>query len=374
MVQGIGPVNGTISAPLVYVGQGMAADLARRDLRGKIAVILSTPTPSLYAPIPARRTQAMRDAGAIGVIEILVQPGNLQSFDRDRHGCGTGLCFTVGGEDGFFLQNVLGQAAGAGIPIWAKLSATSETIDRDIANVVATVPGRTTRTIIIVAHADGWFGGADDNGSGLAVLIALARHFAAAGKPPLRTLVFVASAGHHSPGANGLAAFRRQHDRDYVAKADLILNIEHVAQSATMSSYVDEQDDDFGMRTLAATGDLPKQVAVNNRAPFLVDLWKQGVACFGLDTQRAIDTRLPGDLKAFSDRPDIPQTQMIASGELYHTSGDDLYAIPAEALQRAATFYAFLVNRVANAPAALLRGTPSTPSRLCPKVAEERRS
>lgn len=365
MVGGDGPVDGVITAPLVYAGQGLDADLAGRDLRGKVAVIFATPDPSLYAAIPSNRLTAVMDAGAVGAIEILVQPGNLKSFDRDRHGCGRGLCFTVGGEDGFFLQNVLGEAAKAGRIVTATLSASSETLDRDISNVVATLPGRTDRTVIVVAHADGWFGGADDNASGLAVMIALARHFAR--QPKLeRTLVFVASAGHHSVGANGVRAFRVRHEGDYLAKADLIVNIEHPAQSAMMRTYVERENDNFGSAMVAASGEQPKQIAVNNRAPFLIDLWRQGIACFGLEAQRFVDQALPGDLNGFSDLKSLSQTQMIASGAVYHTSGDDLYAVPPEALERAARVHAHLVGTAANARADLLRGADVTPAKACP--------
>ena len=367
MAGGNGPVNGTVTAPLLYVGQGLDADLAGRELKGRIAVILSTPDPSLYAAVPSSRIGAAMNAGAVGVIEILAQAGNLKSFDRDRHGCGQQLCFTVGGEDGFFLQNVLGAAAKAGKSVTATLTAKSETLHRDIANVVATLPGKTDRTVIVDAHADGWFGGADDNGSGLAIMVALARYLAK--QPRLeRTVVFIASAGHHSGGANGVNAFRALHDKDYVAKADLILNIEHPAQSATMRSYIERQDDNFGSKMVAASGDLPKQIAVSNRAPFLIDLWRLGIQCFGLDAQRIVDTLLPGDLNSFADSTDIPRTQMIASGGVYHTSGDDLYAVPPEALERAARFHAFFITQVANAHVEQLRGSHSTAATKCPRT------
>ncbi|MFV3130923.1 M28 family peptidase [Niveispirillum sp. KHB5.9] len=365
MVQGSGPVNGTVTAPLVYAGMGMDADLAGRDLHGKIAVILAFPAPSLYAPIPAHRTEAAIRAGAVGVVEILVQAGNLKSFDRDRHGCGQGLCFTVGGEDGFFLLNLLGEAARVGRSVNARLSARSETLNKDVSNVVAKLPGKTGRTIIIDAHIDGWFGGADDNASGVAIMLALTKHFANAPKLE-RTLVFVASAGHHSAGASGLAAFRARHDTGHVAQADLVLNIEHPAQTATMRSYVDQQDDNFGRRMIAASGELPKQIAISNGAPYLIDLWRQGIECFGLDAQRIIDKPLPGELKAFIQWPEIPQTQMIASGEVYHTTGDDLYSVPPGGLERAARFYAHFIAQVANAPTGLLHGDAWTAVRQCP--------
>lgn len=365
MIGGEGPVNGHVSAPLVYVGQGLDADLAGRNLVGRIAVLVSTPNPSLYSALPAKRIGAALSAGAVGVIEIQAQAGNLQSFDRDRHGCGTGLCFTVGGEDGYFLQNVLGAATKAGETVSASLSARSETLNPRIANAVATLPGKSERSMIIVAHADGWFGGADDNGSGLAVMTALARHFARL--PQLeRTLVFVATAGHHSTSVNGARAFRTRHADDYLANADLIINLEHPAQSDLMRSYLYRESTNFGSPFVMTTGDLPKQVAVSDRSLLLEDLWRQAIDCFGLDLQRTIDRELPGDLNAFADLKGVPRTQMIASGGLYHTSGDDLWSVPEAALERAARFHAHLIATVAQAPPGLPRVGRARPTAQCP--------
>ena len=65
-------------------------------------------------------------------------------------------------------------------------------------NTIGMVRGsRDGEMMIVNAHADGWFDAAGDNGDGLAVLIALARHFAKPANQPERTLLFVASGGHH---------------------------------------------------------------------------------------------------------------------------------------------------------------------------------
>jgi hypothetical protein len=366
MVGGRGPVNGSATAPLVYIGQATDADLAGRDLRGKIAVINATPNPGVYSTNEAGRLQLALAAGAVGAIEILEQPGNMKSFDGDRHGCGTALCFTIGGEDGFFLMNMLGAAAKAGQTVNAQLTAKSETFTgAKVANVVATLPGRTDRVVIIDAHADAWFTGADDNASGLATFLALARYFAKQPKRD-RTLVFVASAGHHT-AANGLAAFRAAHNGDFVDRADLVVNLEHVASSGLARSAVERQDNNFGYRTVATTAEFPKQVGVSNRAPYLIDLWRQGVTCFGLSTQRVVDTLNPGELLRFMDRP-TPLTQMISAGPLYHTSGETVASIPDAGLERAARFHAYLITETANAPAALLNGAAWAPRPACPRI------
>ena len=96
-------------------------------------------------------------------------------------------------------------------------------------NAVAVIPGRSDEVIILNAHVDGWFDGAGDNADGFAVLVALARHFAKPENRPERTLVFVASAGHHSPGMNGPRNFVAANP-DLVKRAVMMVNIEHVAQ------------------------------------------------------------------------------------------------------------------------------------------------
>jgi len=45
-------------------------------------------------------------------------------------------------------------------------------------NVIGIVPGTSDENIIINAHVDGWFEGANDNADGTAVLVGLAQNFA----------------------------------------------------------------------------------------------------------------------------------------------------------------------------------------------------
>jgi hypothetical protein len=181
---------------------------------------------------------------------------------------------------------------------------------------------------------------------------------------PEHTLVFIVSAGHHSPG-NGLNQFRKVHDADYVANADLVVNLEHVGVAGMVRSAVERQTNNFGLKPLATTAENPKQVGVSNRAPFLLDLWRQGAACFGLNLQRVVDTANPGELGAFRDAP-FPVTQMISAGSTYHTSGETVDTVPDEALERAARFHAFLVAEADKASTALLRGGASTHRTSCP--------
>ena len=55
---------------------------------------------------------------------------------------------------------------------------------------------------MIVAHRDGWFEGANDNGTGVATMIGLAEYFAKVpeGAAP-RTITFIGTTGHHDNAA-----------------------------------------------------------------------------------------------------------------------------------------------------------------------------
>jgi hypothetical protein len=173
---------------------------------------------------------------------------------------------------------------------------------------------------------------------------------------------------------------------DYVAKADLIVNLKHVSNVGVVRSVVARQDDNFGSEMLATTTEYPKAVAVSNRAPFLIDLWRQGAKCFGLAIQRTVDTLAPGEMGAFlmidrmggqdpqivaaglKNSSNTPITQMISVGPLHHTTGETLEAVPAPRLERAARFHAYLISASDKAPTTLLRGAAWLPQPFCPST------
>ncbi|MCA1481982.1 M28 family peptidase, partial [Bradyrhizobium sp. NBAIM08] len=120
-------------------------------------------------------------------------------MSRDFSNCGN-PCFNIGGRDGLFLESILDRAAQAGVQVKvrARLDLQTQTFrGLKATNGVGVIRGASDEVIVLNAHVDGWFDGAGDNGDGLAVLVALARHFAKPANKPQRTIAFVASAGHH---------------------------------------------------------------------------------------------------------------------------------------------------------------------------------
>ena len=348
---GVSIPGGTLTAPVVYVGHGTDADLAGRDLRGKIAVVRVRPEPSLFGAGEQGVAARLVEKGAAGVINAIEGPGNAQYIDP-RFACGRSPCFMIGGQDAWFLQTVIGKAANAGVLDRLKIAmslASTEQRGLTSANGVATIPGRLPTRIIINAHADGYFQGGDDNASGLAVLIGLAKYFARQPKPN-HTLMFVASGGHHGPG-NGPASLVAAHP-ELKAGTLMILNLEHVAYADVVRGKV-RATNNIGMSWETSVTESAKAVGVTNESPFLFDVWKQASRCYGVATYQSAGTTVSGDLGGY--RPlDVPMTQMIQSGTFYHSSGDVYEEVPAEGLERAARFHAFLIEQADQAPEALI--------------------
>jgi len=343
--------GGMLTAPVVYVGHGTDADLAGRDLAGKIAVVRVRPEPSLFGAGEQGVAARLVEKGAAGVINAIEGPGNAQYIDP-RFACGKSPCFMIGGQDAWFLQTVIGKAANAGVLERLKIAMALTATEQGgltSGNAVATIRGRSDNRIIINAHADGYFQGGDDNASGLAVLVGLARYFAKQ-PPPAHTLMFVASGGHHGPG-NGPASLVAAHP-ELKAGTLLILNLEHVAYADVVRGKV-RAANNIGMTWETSVTESAKAVGVTNQSPFLFDVWKQASRCFGVATYQSAGTTVSGDLGGY--RPlEVPMTQMIQSGTFYHSSGDVYEQVPAAGLERAARFHAFLIEQADQAPEALI--------------------
>jgi hypothetical protein len=204
-------------------------------------------------------------------------------------------------------------------------------------NAVGIVPGKSDENIIVNAHADGWYDAAGDNADGLAVLMAMARHFAKPENKPERTLVFVASGGHHSTGLNGPANFVRMNPA-LTANTVLVLNLEHIAQMRIRSGT-----------WIVENTEQPMNLGIDNSAPAIIDIGKRGVERYGFNLNPTFGTSVSGDLGGYAPLG-VARVQAIHSGPMYHASGDVLETISAPGLERAARFYIYFVNEIAKVP------------------------
>src|ERR1051325_954758 len=97
-------------------------------------------------------------------------------------------------------------------------------------SVWGVLPGATDKKILIIAHHDSYFEGADDNATGIATLLGLARHYALLPLSQRRhTIIFIATPAHHA-GMVGVNWIRDHFD---FTRTSLIINCEHTASRQT---------------------------------------------------------------------------------------------------------------------------------------------
>ena len=183
------------------------------------------------------------------------------------------------------------------------------------------------------------------------MLVGLARYFAKQPKPT-HTLMFVASGGHHGPG-NGPTSLVAAHP-ELKDGTLLILNLEHVAYADVVRGKTRATNNIGHDAGRLSVTEAAKAVGVTNESPFLIDLVEARASrCFGVATYQSAGPTVSGDLGGY--RPlDVPMTQMIQSGTFYHSSGDVYEAVPAEGIERAARFHAFLIEQADQAPEQLI--------------------
>jgi hypothetical protein len=236
-----------------------------------------------------------------------------------------------------------------------QLSLQSQTYnDLNALNAIGVIPGRASeQTIVLNAHADAWFDGAGDNGDGLSVLLAMARHFAKPENQLLRTLVLVVSAGHHTTGLNGPRNAVRMNP-DVFQNALLIFNLEHVAQRNISPARFLFDD---GYREFTAdSGEAPIVVGITNQSPFLINMFDEGVNRYGTNFVSTESTMASGEGGGYRS-VGVPIITTMQAPPLYHTSGEVTEVISLPGLERMARFVAYFVKQVDVVEAAELQSS-----------------
>lgn len=340
-----------VTAPVVYVGAGTPADLAGKNVSGKIAVLRVEPAPAIFYSNPARvLPQQLINAGAASVIEIYAAPGNLQVHFGS---CVDAPCFMLGGEDGEFLMMAIAKATAAGALDKLQLSLSQTIVNsRGLHGylLVGKVPGKShAENLILSAHSDAWFAGANDNASGLAALIGLAKHYGR-GHRPLHDIYFVVSPGHHSPTGATQSLVKLYPE---LCPANIFtINLEHIGGQGVYPS------------TFNPKGMGPSTSRYGN-AEFLyepVNWDSPGREIMGAPLTATVKSALA----AAAQHAQFTAPSRIATGAIaelapvvaagatgvqdvevnvwYHTSGDTVATVAAESLQRVAVFYRDLVD------------------------------
>lgn len=218
----------------VWVATASDADLAlSRDVKGKAVFFLSTDVGSRHIGVMDNAIKRLSDRGAAAIFVVQAIPGNMRlQFYPVNSPVPT---FSVGQKDGLALRDLV---ALSGEPTRVKVKLDVKRVPGMKSGTVwGTLPGMTDETIVVVAHRDGWFEGANDNASGVATALGLAEYFSKIPKEQRqRTIVFLGTTGHHDNGAES-GAWLVEHP-EFFAKTALLLNAEHTGAAQTGQNSV----------------------------------------------------------------------------------------------------------------------------------------
>ena len=250
-----GSATGRASGELVFVGHD---DYAGVDVRGRIALALAGAPGAAARPSRLEKLIAARRAGALGLLIVedtlpavaaTAAPVALLSGSVTRAGADALLVST-----GRSLDALTRGAAGVRVDLDVDLAREQ----LRAANVIGVLPGADPalagEAVVIGAHYDhlgrdgaAVYHGADDNASGTALVLSLARSFAAA-RPP-RTLVFILFAGEEL-GLLGSSHHVRQPSAVSIERMAAMLNFDMVGRLDGRRVFVGGVDTGAGFRPL----------------------------------------------------------------------------------------------------------------------------
>jgi hypothetical protein len=305
-----GSQTGEVEGEVVFVGPG--GDYAGMDVRGKIALVEGGGASRLEQLIAARR------AGAVAA--MLIVPGGLQSLEQTAAPVALASAgITLEAVDALLapsgwtyakLVQASAPSPGAAIPtgVRARLVTRLEAADQRADNIVGIVPGTDPalagEAVVVGAHYDHLglvkgtvYPGADDNASGTAMVLSLARAFAAAGGAP-RTMIFVLFSGEEL-GLLGSGHYVA-HPAMPLDRTVAMVNFDMVGRMRDHRVSVSGIESAAGLRTLVTNAVAGAGLALNLRdSPYgpsdHARFYTSGVPVLFFSTERHDDYHRPTD-------------------------------------------------------------------------------
>lgn len=384
---------GGCAAPTVFVGEGKSEELQGMELSGRIAVA-EMRFAQLTGAVLKKDARFVRDAtrsipdGPLQAANWLIRnfPAYYEAHQRGAAGfiglladSPTDGCDFYVPYDGY-LKGLPGVWVGREHASWVRSFAQAGQTARLLScgenrlvhshNVVGVVRGRSAgangvnESLVVTCHHDAPFASAVEDASGLAVLLSLAKLFAAAGageKTLRRDLIFVASSGHFHGGV-GNRVFVERHEAGWLKRCVAAFGVEHVAEEA-------EADGRGGYRLTGRP---------EVRALFF-DGSSQFAGVLAEEAERAgLDRLICADAYGFGPEPPCDSAPFFTAGipSVCHISGplylfdphDTLDKVRAADLVPVRDFFARAIRRIDEIPAAKLaegmkrpRGLPPAP-------------
>lgn len=330
---------GGLDLDAVWVGLGTAADFQGRDVRGRVVVIHSNPTPSViqHSAVWNGALARAADQGAAAVIVALGIPGN---FKTQLNATAKVPTFSISMDDANKLRDMIEKGA-------ARMKLTLNTEMRSglkCANVWGVLPGATDEEIVVMAHHDAYFTGALDNASGMSTMLTLAEYFSKIPKAQRRrTIRFVTTSGHHAGSLGTL--WMHDNAATFLKKTALLLNCEHVS---IVQTYL------WGPNMRLSNNVDARRWWVNGSrklASAVLDAYKS----FGVTVYYGMEPNASGDMGHVA--MDAPSVQIIESPAFYHSDQDTPEKVPNTGLEAMARSFAKVIDSVNKMTIAELQAT-----------------
>lgn len=333
------PVSAKVTAQIVDVGNGTAADYAANNfnLKGKIALVYlgtlpgsAKGTQSLHR---SEKTALATKNGAVGVIIInTVNNGVLLTGTASVTGKLIDVpAVCIGKEDGFALKQRLTQT-----PTFAKIDMANFSGLIKARNVVATLKGKKqpTEKIVVGGHLDSWdlATGAIDNGIGSFAIIDMARAFKQLKLNTNRTVEFVLFMGEEQ-GLLGSKAYIDNAKRTGVlANIKFMLNYDMNNDQkgyATSRKEMESQFKSWGNDVMKIDSGFKNMFAItaslhSDHQPFMLE---------GIPIGTGAGSKLPNN-----------------AGPYYHSDGDAFHLVNEQELKNTVRYSSMLIYALANTP------------------------
>jgi hypothetical protein len=325
--EAVGTSKEGLDLEAVYVGMASEADLKlARDVRGKAVFFYSTDTASRHAPIADNAIRRIGDRGAAAIFVIQGIPGNERTqFYPVNSPVPT---FSTGLKDGVSARDLIANASSGGGTARVKFTLDIERVPGLKSGTVwGTLPGMTNEQVMVVAHRDGWFEGANDNAAGVATMVGLAEYFAKVPKEQRRrTIVFLGTTGHHNSSAESGAWFAAHPEA--FDKTALLLNCEHTG----------------GIESGPGNIRLSNMVAAFNwfgTGPRLAAIVVRAMDAFGVPSFPESSPSPPGEIGRYYRF--APSVEIINSGYVWHSDQETAETISANGLAAVTRTYAKVI-------------------------------
>ncbi len=222
--------NGAVDLEAVYAGMASEAEIKLgRDVKGKAVFFYSNDTGSRHVGISDNAIKRLSDRGAAAIFVILGVP--LDEKTQFYPVNAPVPTFSLGTREGLAVRDLIGGAANEPVHLNLNLEVKMQPGLKS-GTVWGTLKGLTDENVVVVAHRDGWFEGANDNGTGVATFLGLAEYFAKIPQSQRkRTIIFAGTDGHHDNGAESGVWFLEH--PEFFAKTALLFNCEHTGLKDT---------------------------------------------------------------------------------------------------------------------------------------------